>query len=147
MQKVIDILYYHSNSMVPCPEVGINRLVERFGKLPATYMQFLRTMGLRAGDYMRGSSAFYNEIEELEYGAKELLEDNNSKLELPANAFVFWMHQGYQFAFFSLDDGDDPKVYYYNEVNTEDVFVLTHQKLSDFYFDRIIDSGLKIPQM
>ncbi len=57
------------------------------------------------------------------------------------------MHQGYQFAFFNLDDGDDPRVYYYTEVKADDGFVLTHQKLSDFYLDRIRDSGLEIPQM
>lgn len=147
MQKVLDILYWHAIKMVPCPKVGINRLVERFGKFPATYMQFLQTMGFSAGVYMRGSSVFYKEIEDWEDGAIELLEDNDNKLELPASAFVFWMHQGYQFAFFNLDDGDDPRVYYYTEVKADDGFVLTHQKLSDFYLDRIRDSGLEIPQM
>jgi hypothetical protein len=34
---------------------------------------------------------------------------------LPEDAFVFLMHQGYQFLFISLDQGDDPPVFLVTE--------------------------------
>jgi hypothetical protein len=51
----------------------------------------------------------------LREGAEELLEKDDSPFVLPEKAFVFWMHQGYQFAFFVADGDDDPMVYYYME--------------------------------
>ena len=29
--------------------------------------------------------------------------------------FVFFMHQGYEFCFFKLSEGDNPPVYFYSE--------------------------------
>ncbi len=83
--------------------------------LPSVYKTFLATMGKNAGNFMLGSSEFYDELGELKEAVIELLEDNNFKVALPKDAFVFWMHQGYQFAFFTQGTEKDPKVYYYGE--------------------------------
>ena len=60
-------------------------------------------------------------------GAEELLEDDDTWLieergaegnpfELPDDAFIFLMHQGYQFMYFhTADRNEDPPVYYYLE--------------------------------
>lgn len=47
--------------------------------------------------------------------AEQLLQENNQP-PLPAQAFVFLMHQGYQFLYFVADGkNDDPPVYGYLE--------------------------------
>jgi len=64
--------------------------------------------------------------------AKELLQNNNFPLPLPDDAFVFFMHQGYQFSFIRLSEGSDPPTYSYLEGQEEQYFVKTHDKLTDF---------------
>lgn len=100
--------------------------------LPKTYKDFLLNMGKSAGSYMKGSSVFYDEIFILKEGAKELLEENNFK-EIPENSFVFWMHQGYQMAFFNLDEGDNPPVYYFCEGENQVDFLKINSLLDFFY--------------
>lgn len=46
---------------------------------------------------------------------------------LPADAFVFLMHQGYQFSFFALAKGDDPAVSSYLEGRKERSFRRDYQ--------------------
>jgi len=108
----------------------INRIVEY--KLPKAYLEFLEEMGKDAGKFMKGSSCFINELHSLREWAIELLVENNFKKELPNDAFVFWMHQGYQFAFFLLDDGDNPPIYYYNETKEQNKFCKTGDSFTDF---------------
>jgi hypothetical protein len=111
-------------------------------KLPATYADFLLAMGKDAGDFMKGSSVFYDEVFDLRQWSSELLDENDFR-PLPANTFVFWMHQGYQFAFFFIDDVDDPPVYYFSEGKTNDDFEKTGNAFTDFLEKQLIMSGLK----
>ncbi|MBX3242022.1 MAG: SMI1/KNR4 family protein [Chitinophagaceae bacterium] len=99
--------------------------------LPATYIDFLTRMGKGAGNFLRGSSAFYNEIFYLKEWASELLLENDFK-SLPEDAFVFFMHQGYQFAFFCNYDNDDPPVYYYHEGMNLSDFEKKEERFTDF---------------
>jgi len=98
-------------------------------------------MGKGAGKFMMDSSAFYNEIFDLREGGTELLSDDNFK-SLPDNTFVFWMHQGYQFAFFYLDQGGNPPVNYYLEEEHYEDFERTEQSLTDFLEKQLLISGL-----
>jgi len=87
------------------------------GQLPAVYQHFLKQLGRSAGELFRGSDysvskRFHLRLKE---HAEELLLRNNAPFTLPPKAFVFLMHQGYQFCFFHIDQGDDPSVYYYLE--------------------------------
>lgn len=87
------------------------------GRLPAVYKQFLKQLGRSAGEMLRGSEyavsqRFHLRLKE---HAEELLRRSGASFVLPRTAFVFLMSQGYQFAFFHLDQGDDPSVYYYLE--------------------------------
>ena len=81
---------------------------------PLVYKHFLLKMGKGAGRFMKGASVFYNEIFELQKWGEELVEENNF-IPIPQDAIVFWMHQGYQMAFFILNTGDNPLVYYFSE--------------------------------
>lgn len=111
--------------------------------LPAVYKRFLGVMGRDASAYMLGSSVFYNELMDLQEGAEDLMLENNLP-PLPANCFVFWMHQGYQAAFFLLNDGDDPPVYFFGEGGgTESVVKMTYT-LTDFFIFQLSYSYLHV---
>lgn len=85
-------------------------------ELPQIYKEFLLKMGKGAGRFYRGSSFFYPDILSLKSSAKELLQENNVSFDIPENAFVFFMHQGYQFSYFHIDTKtDNPSVYHYIE--------------------------------
>lgn len=99
-----------------CTEEEVRLLEHNFRcVLPASYREFLVWMGHGTGDFLVGSKCFFANLVPLQKSAARLLKDNNFTSELPKDAFVFWMHQGYQFLFFCLSEGDDPPVHYYNE--------------------------------
>lgn len=77
--------------------------------MPGTYKVFLRALGGDAGEFLRGSAFRCKELELVNVGARALAAESN--LTLPDDAFVFFMHQGYQFSFFLLDGDEDPQVY------------------------------------
>jgi hypothetical protein len=110
-------------------------------KLPVAYKEFLFSMGKGAGRFMEGSSAFYDEIFDIRDGSIRLLSDDNFK-PLPVNTFVFWMHQGYQFAFFYLDEGDNPPIYFYYEQANYDDFIKKENSFTDFLEKQLAMSGL-----
>lgn len=86
-------------------------------KLPAVYEQFLKQLGRSAGELFRGSDYSVSQRFglRLREHAEDLLRRTGASFALPRSAFVFLMHQGYQFTYFDLDQGDDPPVYYYLE--------------------------------
>lgn len=146
MNLIVDILKFNAVKCTPCTMAEIQELEEKQGtQFPGGYVEFLETMGKDAGQFMVGSFAYYKDLELINAEAKELLKANNFK-DLPENTFVFWMHQGYQFAFFSLNKEDDPPVFYYNETISQVDFTQTYERLSDFYYDEIINSGIEIPK-
>lgn len=72
-------------------------------------------MGHSAGRFFLGTDVFLKHLErDLTRGANELLA-RDGKPPLPATAFVFGMHQGYQFTFFMLGENEDPPVEGYLE--------------------------------
>ncbi len=110
--------------LIPLTEKEIDRIEEKYNlKLPDYYIQFLLKMGKSADKYMLGSSAFYDEIDIINDEAPSLLKENNINNPLPKNSFVFWMHQGYQMAFFVCDKSINPEVFYFTEVEPEKGFV------------------------
>ena len=101
-------------------------------ELPIAYREFLRIMGKGAGKFLRGSDCFYSDLKDLQTGAVELLDENQFPQTLPKDAFVFLMHQGYQFSFFRLSEGENPPIYFYCEGETKESFVKTHRQFTDF---------------
>lgn len=144
-ENILQILYKSGSLLSSCSEKQVNRIERTFNiKLPLVYRSFLLNMGKSAGDFMKGSSCFYNEIFSLKEAAVELLEERNFK-SLPEDSYVFWMHQGYQFAFFLLSDGDNPRVFFFTEVENNyghSDFTLQNNKLTDFYYDELKMSGI-----
>lgn len=85
------------------------------GLLPASYKAYLLVAGREPPSAWVGSDCTLRHLPGLREGAEELLRENGQPA-LPARAFVFLMHQGYQFFYFDADgENDDPPVFYYFE--------------------------------
>ncbi|WP_418124766.1 SMI1/KNR4 family protein [Variovorax sp. 160MFSha2.1] len=79
--------------------------------LPAVYREFLKECGRGAGLYQRDASFFFPEIKALKKQLVEMLADEEIKFPIPAEAFVFGAHQGFQFHYFLCNEISDPAVY------------------------------------
>lgn len=90
-------------------------------RLPSIYQAFLLKMGRSTADFLRGEERCYPQLLTLISDAQELLSESNTNFRLPPTAFVFWMSQGAQFAFFDTVEGDDPPVYHYREDDLEPI--------------------------
>src|SRR6266851_6487960 len=114
--RLEDLHIVSTDEIVPCTEDEVHTLERQLGfSLPGAYKEFLLWMGHGAGILLRGSDCFYQHLPPLRTWAEELLEENNFPEPLPEDAFVFFMHQGYQFNFFRISEGDDPPVHFYGE--------------------------------
>lgn len=119
IQNIANRLTKNGCLLVPCTEEELNSIKLMCQEsLPESYMDFMKIMGKGAGDFMKGSSVFYDELFDIREGAQDLLCENGLKT-LTSDCFVFWMHQGYQFAFFMLGDEEDPNVFFYYEGKAE----------------------------
>lgn len=104
-----------------------------FDVLPSSYYEFLMRMGNGTKNgFLQGHSCFINELPNLKAWATELLVENNFPLILSENDFIFWMHQGYMFAFFKMDEGHDPPIYFYTEVDKPSKFFKITDTFTEF---------------
>jgi len=126
-------------SLKGCSEKQIIEIEQAQGvKLPALYKGFLSTVGLGAGQLLVGSDFRYPDLLSLKKWAQELLVENNQPLKLPEKAFVFYMHQGYQFDYFDTADvRDDPVIFHFYE--GESAFKAMEMTFSEFVFQGIED--------
>jgi len=138
-KKQEDLLHVGYNQPVPCTLQEVEELEQWIGhRLPEAYREFLLWMGHSGGGVLAGTNCFYGDLKRIQTGAKELLEENHFSGKLPGDAFVFYMHQGYQFNFFHLEDGDDPPVYYYAEENPARAFFeQIYQRFSIFVLTEV----------
>ncbi|WP_369049319.1 SMI1/KNR4 family protein [Tenacibaculum sp. UWU-22] len=122
--------------LVPATNNEINGVKSLSKKeLPQAYIEYLKLMGNGTPNgFLKGQSCFLNEIPNLKEWSNELLDENNFDRKLTENDFVFWMSQGYQFAFFKLDEGDDPPIYYYREGTNQTDFVKITNSFSEFLY-------------
>jgi hypothetical protein len=99
-------------------------------RFPNIYRDYLAEMGRSAGELFRGSDAFYDKLMHLRGWAKEMIDESASGFELPGDAVVFLMHQGYVLFFFRTSEGDDPPVYRLRE--TEKAATRVNDAFSSF---------------
>jgi hypothetical protein len=101
----------------PARPEEVNALEQRLGiKLPAAYKAFLLICGRDGGPELTGTDCSIGNVPTLRKSAEELLQDCGSPFQLPENAVVFLMHQGYVFAYFVADGNtEDPAVFMYLE--------------------------------
>lgn len=126
------------NMFVPCSEAEIGEVIND-KHVPMAFLEFLRLMGkgknCRSNYFNCVSNyyLFYPQIVNLTIEVREVLREDNIKISLDKEAFVFMIdNQGVQWFFFRLDEGDNPPVYMYTEAR-EDRF----DKICDSYTDFI----------
>ena len=94
-------------------EADIARREQALGvAFPQQYRELLRAIGVRRGQFELGSDVFGAS---LNADADGMGGENDAPVSLPPGMVVFWMHQGYQFAAFTCDGGDDPPVHHFLE--------------------------------
>lgn len=126
-----------SEEIQGCTRMEIAELESHFGlSLPPVYREFLLQAGRSAGMFYRGSALFYPGLKDLQKFATELLVEAKNDFALPLDAFVFFMHQGYQFMYFRTEGGEfDPPVYNYIEGDTAPK--RAYQSFTDFLKESI----------
>lgn len=101
-------------------------------QVPLAYKEFLLWMGKDGGPLLRGSDCFYEDIANIQKWSVELLQENSMPFSLPEDAFVFFMHQGYQFAFVRLSEGENSPAYFYYEGKVHDDVVVFAESYTAF---------------
>ena len=147
LKKVETILKSWGTIYTGCSAVQVDNVENAIGqKLPFCYREFLENFGYRMdrkdsesrGGFV-GISVFYGNV----YGGytnkdgllNQLLEDNREDLIrlIDENFFVFYSSQGIIFAFFYLNESDDPVVYGYIEGSEKKTFPKLANTLSEFF--------------
>lgn len=82
-------------------------------RIPSVYRDFLSVLGRATGGFMVGSDYAWDQLTRINTEARELVREGG--LSLPDSAFVFLMHQGYQFRFFHFSADPDPEVNHFEE--------------------------------
>jgi len=123
LTRLISFLHSKHITLRPATAASVRTLEQGLGiRFPAAYREFLLTMGHGAGKFMVGSDVYINQdLENFTAYGKELLRENGQDPARLNDAFVFWMHQGYQIAWFYLNEGDDPKVHYFLGVGEPEI--------------------------
>lgn len=107
------------DSYLDCQGVSVEEIARLEGKLgfkiPLAYKEFLTSMGKNHFPLFNGSETEFNKLDKNFNGARLLLEECHSFLELPQNALVIQFHQGYMFWFILMSEEDNPPVYGFNE--------------------------------
>jgi len=114
----------------PCSAAEVEGLEDHLRvTLPTAYKAYLRIAGRHAPAAWVGSDCTVDKLPDLQEWGPELLRESGQP-PLPPQAFVFAMHQGYQFYYFLADGcSDDPPVFYYLE--GEPAVVPRFERLSD----------------
>jgi hypothetical protein len=95
-----------------CTGEQIRALESELGfQLPSTYREFLLLAGNGAGRFLIGTDWTFTTLHNLGDAARRLLRECGVDVTiLSPTAFVFAMHQGYQFLYFDAAGDDDPPV-------------------------------------
>lgn len=97
-----------------CSEGQIAQLESAVGlQLPASYLDFLRLMGVQAGAFFVGTDYKYDRLVGMNEELREIAA--NDGVVVPTNVFAFSTNQGYEFLCFRVSGAADPEVYRYTE--------------------------------
>lgn len=120
LQNLITSGLATSSELVGCSEAELLSLERDYRlTLPSAYRYFLSRLGKAAGSFFTGTDFLFPQLREFRKQAELLLRETNAPLQLAKRDFVFAVHQGYQFLFFTADGTPDPSVFHYEENDAE----------------------------
>lgn len=142
LNEFINELVRQRIPMLPTTEEEIEKIQKTLALsrgLPKAYVEFLSHLGRGTdGKFMPGEDWCINDVIDvidLRDGLEELLIENESKLKLSGDDFVFWSAQGCAYLLFRLSEGDNPPVYFFDERDTDRFRKISNQ-FSQFLLDR-----------
>ena len=142
ISEIKSILIKSGCKLKPCTDKDVLLIESTYNvKLPLVYKDFLLTMGRGAGKFMNRSSVFFDELLFLNKWGEELLEEHDLE-PLPPDAFVFWLHQGYQMAFFRIGESEVLPIYYFGEGESLKGVKLKFDSFIDFLTEELKMSGI-----
>lgn len=105
----------------PAPPEEVDALERQLGLVfPKSYRAFLFILGRDGGPDFVGTDCTIRHLPKLRGAAEDLLRACGSSFQLPDKAVVFFMHQGYTFAYFVANGRtEDPPVFLYTEGDRE----------------------------
>lgn len=137
--KLITLHVAEPHEIVGCTEAEIETLMTDQGItfLPELYRQFLLILGKQSGLLFQGTDAQYKYLMGMKEAAVELLQENGNPFDLPSDAFVFRMHQGYEFLYFlTADKHENPPIYRYLEMEDQTPFK-KWDSLTDYFIAEV----------
>lgn len=106
---------------------------ERGLRLPRSYREFLETCGKKADRFCVSEQIFYPDLLKFpQWTLDILLEDGCAWRPAPSH-FIFWMHDGIEFAYFDCASVDEPPIYQWWEGRSEPT--VAWQTFGDFLAD------------
>jgi hypothetical protein len=121
INEITELGYMKPDTIIGCDDREIQEIMsaQNITRLPKIYDFFLRKLGKKAGNFSIGDEFLYSSLLYLkQFLIEELEMTPDVTFQLPEQAFVFWMHEGYQFMYFVLDennDDDDPRVFFWED--------------------------------
>lgn len=105
------------DELIGCSESEVDAYFNGIGvRPPASYREFLLAIGHGSGRFLLGTDIFFRHLPVVGRDAMSLLlKCGTEEAQVPVDAFVFYMHQGYEFGYFCASESDDPSVYQYIE--------------------------------
>ncbi len=112
-------------------QLGIN--------FPPSYREFLLWMGVSPAGILLGSDWLIDDLPDLKRKTIKLMQSNNFPMQLPADAFVFWMNQNNVATFLLLSQADTSPVYRYHQTLDMQDFTVINQSYPEWLAQQIQD--------
>jgi hypothetical protein len=124
MDYLAELRQFHQHAIQPfrgvpvgCTPAALRQIEHTIAHpLPVAYRQFLAWMGEDYAGIFQGTNCFVSDIHTNTAALPELLAENGITLSLPESYLVFYLHQGYVAAWFTLPaESDNPSVWFFTE--------------------------------
>ena len=124
MDYLTELRRFHQLAIQPyrgIPKGCSSRMLAQFEQslaheLPLAYRQYLAWMGEDYTGIFQGTNCFITDVHANTAALPNLLEENKIAFALPASMLVFYMHQGYVAAWFTLPkESDNPLIWFFSE--------------------------------
>ena len=149
MKDFLEIIKTHSRTCTYVEGYNADEIISFFHTkvfdLPDSYLDFLLIMG-KENFFLRGDFYSLKFLPLIKRTSIRKINKFHPDLSLKDNYFPFWANQGSYFAFFDLNEGNNPRIYGFVEGQMSKEFETVADDLSSFctYFLKNENPFLKI---